>query len=89
MSDPRVRHRPGIRYPRRPDGRYAKQMHCTCGEVGPDRDAYDVAERDAEAHIADVTPPADQRCRAPRAHRLEEPWDRCQLCADQEALFAL
>jgi hypothetical protein len=84
-----VLHRPGIAYPRREGGRYVMQMRCTCGETGPDRDDYALAEHDTEAHIADVTPPADQLCRAPRAHRTKKPWDPCPVCADQTALFAL
>jgi hypothetical protein len=84
-----VLHRPGTAYPRRPGGGYGVQMRCTCGTTGPDRDDYALAERDAEVHIAEVAPPAEKRCRAPRAHRTKKLWDRCPACAAQETLFAL
>jgi hypothetical protein len=46
-------------------------------------------QADIAAHITEITPPPDEQCRAPRAHRTGRPWDRCAMCAGQPALPGL
>ncbi|MGI5122828.1 hypothetical protein ACQEU5_25255 [Marinactinospora thermotolerans] len=57
---------------------------CSCGHAGPDR--FREHEADRAAHLEQIAPPSDQRCRDQHGHGTQ-PWDVCVLCAGQNALF--
>ncbi|MBB6001352.1 hypothetical protein HNR25_005183 [Streptomonospora salina] len=59
-----------------------------CGWSGTDHPAHLYATDDRDAHLVEVTPPEEERCRQPKRHR-SAPHDRCALCADQLALPGL
>lgn len=64
------------------------RLACSCGEEFDEHYAKSRAAADRDAHLSEVAPPDDERCRQPKAHKTRS-WDHCPLCADQLPLFDL
>ncbi|MFI0454543.1 hypothetical protein [Actinomadura sp. 6N118] len=68
-------------------GSWTYLLTCPCGLDAVPHASRSMAQADVDAHVRQISAavPADQRCRATKAHRMQ-PWERCGLCAGQIAL---
>lgn len=83
-----VRHRPKVAmsYEETDEGWAAiYRVACPCGDAFPSHFTRKDALAVRDNHYALVAPPAEERCRDPRAHRNRW-WDACPLCAGQASL---
>jgi hypothetical protein len=80
-------HRPVIKRGVDSFDRKVYRMVCTCGARGEEHAARRLAEWDLNEHVSALPRvPAAQQCHTPKTHD-RRPWEPCQACERQEALF--
>ncbi|MBO4274945.1 hypothetical protein [Microbispora triticiradicis] len=83
-----VRHRPAITRSANEFGA-TYRLVCTCGRTGEQHQVRSLARMDLDRHLTALPlVPEHQQCRDPQRHDCR-PWEPCELCEGQEALFGL